>query len=232
MAPTFSREDLAVTEVNDLKLLDLPPVLRQETLMQGHWLLATSAASRCRALHSAGIKRASDLFALNGDMKAWASFPERAGVPAAWLEALHNLLVYHRYKTVAVSRLTGMAQDVCRRLGDRGLLRSDSLIAAVRTGAKREDLAKETGINLTTIESLASKLDLMRKPGIKDVKVGLFMKAGVRSLRELGEQHPDAFRERLAAIIRERRLPRAVPTPKEVRSDVCWARVYPVVIIL
>ncbi len=221
-----------MTEINDLKLLDLPPVLRQETLMQGHWPLATNAASRCRVLHSVGIRRASDLFALNNDTRTWASLPGRTGIPAAWLETLHNLLLHHRYKVVAVSKLPGMTQDALRRLGDRGVSRSDSLIAAVCTAPKRANLAKDTRIDLTMVESLAVALDLMRKPGIKDVKVGLFMMAGIRSLHELGEQDPDVFRERLAALIRERQLPRAVPTPKEVRSDICWSRIYPAVIVL
>lgn len=58
----------------------------------------------------------------------------------------------------------------------------------------------------------------------------LFTAVGIRSLKHLGEQDPQSFRSELQEFIMRTGIVKAIPTPKEVTSDVCWARLYPVVI--
>lgn len=60
--------------------------------------------------------------------------------------------------------------------------------------------------------------------------VRLFTALGIRSLERLGEQEPRGFRSQLKELIENTGIVKAIPSPKEVMSDVCWARLYPVII--
>lgn len=88
----------------------------------------------------------------------------------------------------------------------------------------------DAGIPLDELNKLIVAADLMRKPGIKATKVRLFTAMGIRSLKHLGEQNPQSFRSQLEDFIGRTGIVKAIPTPKEVMSDVSWARLYPVVV--
>lgn len=217
-----------MVEINDIAIASLPAVLRPETLMQGHWPLADHAEPYCRALDGVGVHQASGLLTLYVDGRV-ESLVRETGIPRLWLDTLRSLLDHHRYRAIPVSKLPGMPEAFHKVLRQRELRRSDALIMASRTREQRACLAVEAGVPVGEVDQLATFLDLTRKPGIKEVKAALFMSAGLRSLRDLGQQDPEPFRQQLETLIREKGLQRAVPTPKEVRSDVCWARVYPAI---
>jgi len=96
--------------------------------------------------------------------------------------------------------LADHAEPYCRALDGVGVHHSSDLFALYADG-QVESLVRETGIPRLWLDTL----------------------------RDLGQQEPESFRRQLETLIRDKGLQRAVPTPKEVRSDVCWARVYPVV---
>ena len=220
-----------MAEINDIAITQLPSVLRKETLMQGHWGLVEDADARCRSLESAGIARASDLF----DLSAKGGVPglsRRTRVPGPWIDTLHNLLMHHRYKAFSVAKVDDVGEELVQRLMQRGWRRTDVLIGRLISPMQRRALAEEVGVGIERVEKLARMLDLTRKPGIKQVKAVLFIDAGIGSLSDLGKQQPECLRKRLEDLIRTNGLHRAVPTPKEMESDVCWARVYPVVMKL
>ena len=115
---------------------------------------------------------------------------------------------------------------------DQGIRKTDLLIVEVRNHEQRIAFAQHTSLAICILEKIATTVDLMRKPEIKEIKAALFMEAVLRSLQDLGREDPDQLRQQLAQMIREKGLPRAVPTTKEICSDVCWAKVCPIVVEL
>jgi len=218
-------------QINDIAISALPAVLRPETLMPGHQSLAEEAEARCEALHAAGIPRASDLLAAVADA-GLPTMARRTHLPADWVETLCRLVEHHRYRPVSLAKVPALPSSVLQLLAARRIRKSDALFELLRTPAQRRRIASEAGIEPAGLEECAAMLDLTRKPGIKEVKARLFLAAGVRSLHDLGERKPAELRDRLETMILAAGLPRAVPTPKEVLSDVAWARIYPVILEL
>lgn len=222
---------IPINQINDIAITALPAVLRPETLMPGHQSLAEEAEARCGALHAAGILRASDLLAAAVDA-GLPALARRTHVPAAWVETLCRLVEHHRYRPVTLAKVPALPPSLQKPLAARQIRRSDALFELLRTPAQRRRIASEAGVEPACIEECAAMLDLTRKPGIKAVKARLFLAAGIRSLHDLGDRKPGELRAGLEALILAERLPRAVPTPKEVLSDVAWARIYPVIMEL
>lgn len=162
-----------------------------------------------------------------GRLKAVA---DEAAVPKEYILGLNRLLLFHRFKPEPLRKIEGVAAGHVLALESRRLKNTQDILMAGATAAGRAGLSADTCVSLDEIARLVTASDLMRKPGIKAMKMRLFTACGIVSLKHLGEQEPEAFRARLAELIAATGVARAVPTPKEVASDVCWARLYSVIV--
>lgn len=217
-------------ELNNVAIKDLPQVLKKETLMEGHWSLIENAEAYCQRLHDAGIRHSTDVFDAVADPDRVGTIARETLVPEGYLRCLNSLLSHHRFKPIPLRKIEDVERTHVDALISRGIKNTGALLQASRTEAERIRLASETGIPLETLNGLLTAADLMRKPGVKATKVRLFTAVGIRSLKHLGEQDPQSFRAQLEDFIGRTGIVKAIPTPKEVASDVSWARLYPVII--
>ena len=77
------------------------------------------------------------------------------------------------------------------------------------------------------LEKYMIAADLMRLKGVQIIKSKLFMAVGIKSLKMLGEQDPQIFGLKLEEYVQKTKIVKAVPKPKEVLSDITWARLLP-----
>jgi hypothetical protein len=219
-----------MAELNNLPVSRLPEVLTADTLMEGHWGLIDGAAVYCLRLHDAGVKCSADLFELAADAGRLRAVTDAATVPVDYILGLNRLLLFHAFRPVPLKMIEGVEAQYVAALQSRRLKDTGAILLACATARQRATLSADAGIPVSEVERLVTASDLMRKPGIKAVKVRLFTACGINSLKHLGEQEPTAFRSRLEALIASTGVVRAVPTPKEVASDVRWARLYPAIV--
>lgn len=217
-------------ELNNVAVKDLPQVLKKETLMQGHWGLIENAQANCQRLHEAGLSHSTDVFAAVADPDRVKVIATETLVPESYLRCLNGLLSHHRFRPVSLRKIEDMDPTHIEALSSRGVKNTGALLQVGKTRAERTRLASEIDVPLEELERLLTAADLMRKPGVKAIKVRLFTAVGIRSLKHLGEQDPGSFRSQLEDFIGRTGIVRAIPTPKEVASDVSWARLYPVVV--
>jgi len=217
-------------ELNKIAIKDLPQVLKKETLMEGHWRLIENAQSYCQRLHDAGVSHSTDVFDVFADAARVEAIAAKTLVPKDYLSCLNSLLSHHRFKPVPLAKMEDIDRAHIEALTPRGIKNTGALLLAGRTQADRVRLASETNVPLEQLERLLAAADLMRKPGVKATEVRLFIAVGIRSLKHLGEQDPQSFRSQLEDFITRTDIVKAIPTPKEVASDVCWARLYPVMV--
>jgi len=85
-------------------------------------------------------------------------------------------------------------------------------------------------IALDYILRMISMADLMRFACLKATKTRLFMHVGMSSLHDLGKQNSVEFREQLQRVIADTQIVKAVPTPKEIASDISWTNLHPVIV--
>lgn len=219
-----------MVELNNVAIKDLPQVLRRETLMEGYWSLIENAQAYCQRLHDAGVSHSTDVFDAVADPDRAEAIAKETLVPKDYLSRLASLLSHHRFRSVSLGKIEDMDRTHIEALSSRGIKDTGALLQAGKTLAERIRLASETNVPLEELDRLLTAADLMRKPGVKATKVRLFTAAGIRSLKHLGEQDPQSFRSELEDFIGRTGIVKAVPTPKEVASDVSWARLYPVVV--
>jgi hypothetical protein len=117
-------------------------------------------------------------------------------------------------------------------LKDNGFKSTREVIKLLGQPAQRDAAGRRLNISIDELEAIVSVSDLMRKPGVKETKVRLFRAAGIHSLASLGSVDPVAFRETLSTIIQSSSIAKAIPTPKEVSSDIAWPRIYPILVKL
>lgn len=151
-------------------------------------------------------------------------------VPEDYILGLSRLLSHHRFRPISLGKVEGVDPRHIRTLESERLRNTGALLLASRAESYRANLSAETGVPLRELDRLATAADLMRKPGAKATKVRLFTAFGTRLLKHLGEQEPRAFRSQLEELIAKTGIVKAIPTPREVMSDVYWSSLYPVII--
>ncbi len=219
-----------MTELNNLAIRELPQVLKKETLMEGYWSLIENAETNCAKLRDAGVRYSADLFEAASDSERVDALAKEIQVPRDYILRLNSLLSHNRFRPVSLKKLEDVDPCHIEALKSKGIKNTGDLLLAAKTEADRASLSAGTGIPLDELDRLIVAADLMRKPGIKATKVRLFTAIGIKSLRHLGEQEPLAFRSQLEEFIGRTGIVKAIPTPKEVMSDVSWARLYPVIV--
>jgi predicted flap endonuclease-1-like 5' DNA nuclease len=126
--------------------------------------------------------------------------------------------------TVPVGKLKGMTANVQLELKACAVYDSSQLLAAVRTPADREGLARQIGVESATLLKLANRADLGRVRGIGMIFADLLEEAGVDTVRELAVRNPTNLHAALVQANSRLQLARRAPSPDMVRSWVVQAK--------
>lgn len=219
-------------ELNDFRIKDLPKALRRETLMESYWDLAPRAREYCQKLAAAGIKSATDLFAVCEDPDRLRTLVEETEVPDEYLRLLDGILRFNRFKPVPLTKIESLAPRHLKALQALGIRDTGALLLAGRTRAARQELAGQARIPMPALEGLLRMADLMRMPGIKNTRARLYLEAGIDCVAEFARQEPGAMRDSLVTFVESEKTnkPRTAPLPKEIATGIAWAKILPVVI--
>ena len=218
-----------IRELNDFCIKTVYAALTKETLPERAWILVEGAQDRCEALHQHGVQRSTDLFKLVDEGRV-DDLVRTTGIEKAYVIRLYNVLMFHRFKPTLLTKLEVPRREHAESVRDAGIKNTGKLLLECETPEGTLDLARRASIPEDDLYRILTMADLMRKAAVKATKTRLFMAAGIRSLRMLGAQSPVEFRNTLRDIIADTGIVKAVPTPKEVASDIAWAKLHPVVV--
>lgn len=91
--------------------------------------------------------------------------------------------------------------------------------------AKSKDIRDIPDAQEKPPEEIAALLELMRLPGVKAVRAGLYYHCGLRSLEAFAASDAGQLRMMIAETIRRDGLSCTPPQPKELRTQIVVARV-------
>ena len=220
-----------VEEYNNIEIKDIPSVLKKETLLERYLPLIDSGQRICTTLIEAGYTSSQSLLEIT-DIDSINILANKIGIDQYQLRLLRNLLKHHRFRPIPISKLPDISQDFRITLKDNGFKSTLDVIKLLGQPAQRKNAGGYLDASMIDLETVVSVSDLMRKPGVAKAKARLFRAAGIFSLASLGSVEPVVFREKLAAIVQSSSIAKAIPTPKEVSSDIAWARIYPILVKL
>jgi hypothetical protein len=121
----------------------------------------------------------------------------------------------------------GANPDDVARLEAIGITNAEQMLAAGRTPADREALARRTGVAPNAILEYVKLSDLSRIAGLKTVRARLYYDGGFDTLDKIANADPEDMRAALAAFVERTGFQGIAPLPKEARSTVAAAQTLP-----
>lgn len=111
-----------------------------------------------------------------------------------------------------------------------GISNVQQMLEAGRTPAQRDQIARQSGVPLESIQELVRLSDLARIPGIKGVRARLYLDAGIDSIENLAQRDPDELLEITSKFVQETGFDGIPPLPAEVKSGIAKAKRLPLVV--
>ncbi len=115
-----------------------------------------------------------------------------------------------------VEKIEGIGPAYGEKLEAVGIKTTDDLLEKCSNPKGRKETAEKTGIKESVILKWANMADLMRISGIGEEYSELLEAAGVDTVKELKHRNPENLAAKMKEINDEKKLTRAVPSPKEV----------------
>ena len=217
-------------ELNNFLIKDIHYVLKEETLPKRAWFLVNNAKTNCNLLHNNGIQYSTDLFDLACSGEKIDQIVNKINIDKKFIICLNHELMFNRFRPISISKLEDINDEYILSMKKNGIRNTGSLLNKCKLVKDQINLSKKCSIPVKDLKQILSMADLMRKVCLKTTKARLFMFVGVNSLRKLGIQDPIKFRNKLQKVIQETKIVKAVPAPKEVISDIEWAKLHPAII--
>jgi predicted flap endonuclease-1-like 5' DNA nuclease len=134
----------------------------------------------------------------------------------------------------AGARMVGIDLDFdpeeAEKLRQAGIERAGTLLERGAARQGRVELAKELGVEESTVLKWVNRLDLARVKGIGIKYANLLEEAGVDTVVELAQRNPQNLFKKLVEVNEELGLVEALPSEEEVAEWVAQAKELPRVI--
>jgi len=177
------------------------------------------------------------------DLEAYVAWLEREPKKSAkgHLHALHYYFEYTANEDMArlagllrqeriernpfpLREFRGVQPEHVEKLEEIGVRNATQMLAAGRTPAAREALAKRVGIPEAAVLELVKLSDLARLPGVKGIRARLYYDAGVDTVEQMACWEPEALRLMAADFVQRTGFEGIAPLPAEVRFTVAYAK--------
>jgi hypothetical protein len=128
---------------------------------------------------------------------------------------------------LALKKFRGVNLNAVQTLEKHGISNVKQMLKAGATPQKRQKLAEETKLPLSTLTELVKLSDLARIPGVKNIRARLYYNAGVDTLEKLAEWDPHELRTMLIKHVKKTKFDGIAPLPKEAQGAVETAKKLP-----
>ena len=210
-------------ELDNLAVASLGVLLNEDTTLKRFYPLIPMKEVLMERLPSAGIEDKYDF----GD---WADqLPELAGMLQLDVEALQlfeRFLHLHDFVNRRLKDVKSVSVPFRENLALGGVKTSGGylLLCMKITPGK---LAGNYGAEEEEVRKLFSLCDLMRLPGVKDVRASLYYDCGYPGLEAFARQTGGEMQRKIARYIAENQVKKSVPFPKELNTQIAAAKVLP-----
>jgi hypothetical protein len=211
-------------EINDIEIRKLPIVLTKETTTQRNFSLIDDADINCEKIIAAGFVKGSDLLNMDDGDNEMDELISRTGIEKQYIQQLIHLLHFMRYRPVLLKKLDNVELRHIEGLLDAGFRDTRGMLLSGRTGEDRNDLSRITGIPLDVVERVIRIADLMRLPGVKNIRANLYLEAGLDCVQKFSLLELSATKKYLIEFVEKAKTTRIAPLPKELATQIAWAK--------
>ncbi len=150
------------------------------------------------------------------------------------LKCYSPLIPYKEQLVNSFLRINCPTRDHCLALTDDELINAglpDDLCGLFRRFLRMYDYKGKGLRDIPDAENkandeVASLLELMRLPGVKAIRAQLYYHCGLKSLQDFAASDWQSLQDQIAQCIARDALPRSVPLPKELRTQIAVAKAF------
>lgn len=205
-------------------------ILETTEMMPGRLVLQQDIPERFARLEAMGIENLQELILTLSTAKKREAFSRESGLPLDYLVILRRQAKSYLPKPVYFREIPGLLPEHIEKLAAVGISHSKHLFERAQTRAARRELSRLADIPKEALLELVGMADLSRILGVGPAFVRLFYEAGVDNLETLARCSPEALFERLHAVNQEKGYTKVVPSLKDVRHSVEYAKNLPKVV--
>lgn len=211
---------------DEIAIEKLPVVLTENTMPARYYPLVPESEDICNRLTEAGIVNSSEFLAkFENDFEGLL----KTGIDEGNLVLLAKLLRFNRFRPVKINKFDGFRQVDIDSLSKSGIKDTGELSMKCRTDEDRRRISLKSGIEIDELKRMCCFADLMRLPGVKNIRAELYFKSGFKTLKSMAASEPDEIIESTTEYIDKKNLEKSPPLPKEVATQIAWAKVLPVI---
>lgn len=129
-----------------------------------------------------------------------------------------------------LTEIEGIGEVYAQTLAEAGIQKTEDLLEQGATPAGRKGMADKTEISGKLILKWVNRADLFRVKGIGEEYADLLEVAGVDTVPELAQRNPENLYQKLAAVNKDKKLVRQLPSQTNVSDWVAQAKQLPRVI--
>lgn len=118
----------------------------------------------------------------------------------------------------SLAQIEGVGSMYARKLGQRGVKTTQSLLAHGYNRKGRRELAQATGVSEKLILEWVGQADVMQVRGIGPEYADLLESAGVDTSRELAHRNPQNLAKQLAEVNQRKKMVRKLPALEQIKA--------------
>jgi predicted flap endonuclease-1-like 5' DNA nuclease len=126
-----------------------------------------------------------------------------------------------------ISDIEGIGPAYVAKLAKTGIRSVEALLKNGASDKGRKEIAKATGITLTSILEWVNRADLYRIKGVGSQYSDLLEKAGVDTVVELSNRVADNLYDKMVAVNKAKNLVNGMPGVKKVKKWIAQAKKLP-----
>lgn len=220
--------DFPMKEFDNIKIEQLTEILNTNTTLERYYSLLSVREDLIGCLLDLDIVDKYMFFdAFNHSTQELA---ERTGIAIKVLNEFERFLHLHDYINRRLSEIKSVNQVCIEKLKEKDIKYSKDYLQLC-LGQDMKAISSEYGIAAEDAEHLFALCDLMRLPGVKDVRASLYYDCGYKSLQIFSEQNEADMRQHIADCIAKMNLRKSVPFSKELRTQIAVAKILPKLVI-
>lgn len=218
-------------EFDNIKIAQLTELLNENTTLKRFYPLIPVRGELIRKLLAEGIEdKYIFLDAVNASAPDNSVFlrglAEKLSVEEGILELFEHFLHLHDFINRKLSEIQSVdAGYIEKLLLDHIKTSKDYLLLCM--GSSVGEISGKYGAGEAEVLRLFGICDLMRLPGIKELRANLYYDCGYRNLKAFAAQNQPEMRKKLADYIAENKIQKSVPFAKELETQIAVAKVLP-----
>ncbi len=218
-------------EFDNIKTSQLSCLLNENTTLKRFYPLIPVRGKLIEGLLKLGIEDKYTFFDMMDPAgtdcgKIRRQLEERLDLEEEGLALLEQFLHLHDFTNRKLSEIRSVSAEFMGKLFSDGIKMSkDYLLLCMRHPAG--EISHKYGVDEEEAVRLFCICDLMRLPGVKELRASLYFDCGYCSLQEISAQSQEAMRARCAEYIADNHIEKSVPFAKELETQIAAAKVLP-----